>query len=176
MEASRVKKDWPTEVLLIEDNAADVFLVQRSILKGDWNINLHVAENGSEGVDFLMKKGAFSECPTPDLILLDLNLPKMDGRSFMRALLQNPVFSGLPVVVLTTSENEADVAEMYELRCSAYFVKPVDLPRFSTLMNEIWAYWSAAQLLPGSDPEGDKEETRLPPRPRRVWVTNRKPS
>lgn len=163
---------WPSDVLLIEDNPADVFLVQRSILKGDWSINLHVVEDGAMGLEFLNKQGEYSHSPTPDLILLDLNLPRMDGRSFMKELLRSPDFSGLPVVVLTTSENEADVLHMYKLRCSAYFVKPVDLPRFSTLMEEIWQYWQAAQLLPGLSEDDDEKPDRLPPKPRRVWVEN----
>lgn len=164
--------EWPSEVLLVEDNPADVFLVQRSVLKGKWNINLHVVEDGVSGMDFLMKRGEYTQSPTPNLILLDLNLPRMDGRAFMKELIKTPDLAGLPVVVLTTSENESDVLGMYRLRCSAYFVKPVDLPRFSTLMEEIWAYWKAAQMLPGS---ADEESTpdRLPPKPRRVWVSDR---
>lgn len=169
---SKKSNDWPSEVLLLEDNPADVFLVQRSILKGKWSINLHVVEDGLQGLDFLMKRGEYTQSPTPDLILLDLNLPRMDGRSFMEELLRSPKLSGLPVVVLTTSENESDVLRMYQLRCSAYFVKPVDLPRFSTLMEEIWSYWQAAQLLPGCSDEEDTTPARLPPRPRRVWSAN----
>jgi two-component system, chemotaxis family, response regulator Rcp1 len=165
--------DWPSEILLIEDNPADVFLVQRSILKGDWNINLHLVENGREGLKFLLKQGEYSQSPTPDLVLLDLNLPIMDGRAFMAELVKNNVIKGTPVVVLTSSEYEADILHMYRLRCSAYFVKPIDLPNFHSLMTEIWSYWKVAQMLP-ANPDlqvEPKSSSRLPPRPRRVWIT-----
>ncbi|HJW24317.1 MAG TPA: response regulator [Rhodocyclaceae bacterium] len=138
------------EVLLVEDNMGDILLTREGFKRSNFPVNLHHVENGEDCLAFLRKEGAFIDVPTPDLILLDLNMPVMDGREVMKTLVADQRFRHYPVVVLTTSANEQDIQEMYELRCSTYIVKPLDFEEFQRIIQVIAQYWFTVATLPGS--------------------------
>ena len=138
------------EVLLVEDNMGDILLTREGFKRSNFPVNLHHVENGEDCLAFLRKEGAFADAPTPDLILLDLNMPVMDGREVMKTLVADQHFRHYPVVVLTTSANEQDIQEMYELRCSTYIVKPLDFEEFQRIIQVIAEYWFTVATLPGT--------------------------
>jgi chemotaxis family two-component system response regulator Rcp1 len=140
----------PAEVLLVEDNMGDILLTREGFKRSSFPVNLHHVENGEDCLAFLKKEGPFADAPSPDLILLDLNMPVMDGREVLKTLVADPVFRHLPVVVLTTSANEQDVQEMYDLRCSTYIVKPLDFEEFQRIIQVIAEYWFTVATLPGT--------------------------
>lgn len=139
------------EVLLVEDNREDVILTQQAFKQSRIAVRLHNAKNGVDCLAFLRKEGEYKDAPTPDLILLDLNLPIMDGREALEAISKDDTLSHLPVVILTTSENEKDVYNMYQLRCSSYIVKPIDFPQFARVIKELSDYWFTVVVLPPSE-------------------------
>lgn len=138
------------EVLLVEDNMGDILLTREGFKRSSFPVNLHHVENGEDCLSFLKKEGSFADAPTPDLILLDLNMPVMDGREVMKVLVADARFRHVPVVVLTTSANEQDIQEMYELRCSTYIVKPLDFEEFQRIIQVIAEYWFTIATLPGT--------------------------
>jgi two-component system, chemotaxis family, response regulator Rcp1 len=138
----------PAEVLLVEDNEQDVVLTREGFRRAKFLVNLHHVENGEECLAFLRKEGRFSESPTPDLILLDINLPVMDGREVLAEIVVDEQLKSIPVVVLTTSSAETDILEMYKLRCSSYITKPVDFEQFQKLVNELGNYWFTLVVMP----------------------------
>lgn len=140
----------PAEVLLVEDNMGDILLTREGFKRSGYPVNLHHVENGEDCLAFLRKEGPFADAPTPDLILLDLNMPVMDGREVLKTLVADDRFRHLPVVVLTTSANEQDIQEMYELRCSSYIVKPLDFEEFQRIIQVIAEYWFTVATLPGT--------------------------
>lgn len=143
-----LKQSRFAEVLLVEDNAHDVILTQEAFKQSRVAIHLHHAKNGLECMAFLRKEGKFQDAPTPDLILLDLNMPIMDGREVLEAISGDQSLNHLPVVILTTSEDEKDVYKMYRLRCSSYIVKPVDFNQFQRVVKELSEYWFTVVILP----------------------------
>lgn len=167
---------WPTEVLLVENNAADVFVIQRVILKDKLNIHLNVVEDGKEALNFLLKHHDYAHSPTPHLILLELNLPRMDGRDLLKEMQKYDGIREIPVIVLASSDNEDDVLDMYEAHCSGYFVKPTDIKQFHQLIAKVLDYWQAATFLP---PRYRREERRassqMANRPRRAWLNKHYP-
>lgn len=136
------------EVLLVEDNEDDVFFTRESFRRSKLAVNLHHVDDGVECMAFLRKEGAYTDAPTPDLILLDLNMPRMDGREVLAEINQDEMLKHLPVVILTTSKDEGDILLMYELRCSSYIVKPVDFERFMELVRTMNDYWFTVAVLP----------------------------
>ena len=138
----------PAEVLLVEDNEQDVVLTREGFKRAKFLVNLHHVEDGEECLAFLRKEGRFSESPTPDLILLDINLPVMDGREVLAEIVKDEKLKAIPVVVLTTSSAETDILEMYKLRCSSYITKPVDFEQFQKLVNELGNYWFTLVVMP----------------------------
>lgn len=136
------------EVLLVEDNKDDVILTQQAFKQSRVAIHLHNVKNGIDCMNFLRKEGEYEDVPTPDLILLDLNLPIMDGREVLEAISKDEALSHLPVVILTTSEDEKDVYNMYQLRCSSYIVKPIDFTQFLRVVKELSEYWFTVVVLP----------------------------
>lgn len=138
----------PAVILLVEDNKVDVILTRRSFKRAKLSVNLHHVENGEQCMAFLRKEGKYADAPTPDLILLDLNLPIMDGREVLTELAKDDKLNHLPVVVLTTSKDERDVLAMYKLRCSAYITKPVDFKRFQEVIEKMSAFWFTVVVLP----------------------------
>lgn len=143
-----IKQSRPAEVLLVEDSPTDVALTRKGFEKAKLLLNLHHVENGEECMQFLRKEDGYNDVPTPDLILLDLNMPRMDGREVLAELVKDDSLNHLPVVVLTTSDEEADILNMYKLRCSSYLKKPVDFPSFSKMISDMGEYWFGLVVLP----------------------------
>jgi CheY-like chemotaxis protein len=138
----------PIDILLVEDNPADVRLTREALREAKVLNSLHVVEDGVEALDFLRKRGRHANSPTPDLILLDLNLPKKDGREVLAEIKQDENWKCIPVVVLTTSSAEEDIVRSYNLHANAYVTKPVDLKRFLEVIRVLEEFWLAVVTLP----------------------------
>ena len=136
------------EVLLVEDSPGDVRLTQEAFRDANASIHLHVACDGVEAMAFLRHQGAHAHAPRPDLILLDLNLPKMDGREVLAHIKDDESLKIIPTVILTTSETEADIAKSYQLQANCYLAKPVQLGEFEALVKNINEFWLAKVKLP----------------------------
>jgi two-component system, chemotaxis family, response regulator Rcp1 len=138
----------PIEVLLIEDSPGDVRLTKEAFRTANPRIHLHVASDGVEAMAFLKREGPHSEAPRPDLILLDLNLPRMDGREVLAQIKQHEALRTIPTVILTTSDAEVDIAKSYQLQANCYLNKPVQLEAFETLVKSINDFWLTEVKLP----------------------------
>lgn len=136
------------EILLVEDNPGDVRLTQEGLKETKMLNNLHVAMDGAEAMDFLNKKGKFANAPRPDLILLDLNLPKKDGRQVLAEIKSDEKLKRIPVVVLTVSQAEEDIMRTYNLHANCYITKPVDFNQFLTVIKSIDDFWLGIVKLP----------------------------
>jgi CheY-like chemotaxis protein len=141
----------PIEILLVEDNPGDARLTQEALKEGKVRNNLHMARDGVEAMAFLRREGAYDDKPRPDLVLLDLNLPRKDGREVLAEMKADPELRLIPVVVLTTSEAEQDVLRTYELCANCYITKPVDLEKFITIVRGIEDFWLTIVRLPSFD-------------------------
>ena len=141
----------PIDILLIEDNPADVRLTREALKEAKVLNALHTAGDGMEALAFLRKQGQFAGSSSPDLILLDLNLPKKDGREVLAEIKQDEGLKRIPVVVLTTSRGEEDIARSYDLHANAYVTKPVDLKHFLEVIRTIEEFWLAVVTLPPND-------------------------
>jgi CheY-like chemotaxis protein len=138
----------PIEILLVEDSPADVDLTREALEDAKVRNNLHVASDGVEALAFLRREGRYAGVPHPDLILLDLNLPKKDGREVLAEIKADPLLRRIPVVVLTTSEAEQDIIQSYDLHANCYVTKPVDLDAFMHVVRSIEDFWLAIVRLP----------------------------
>ena len=138
----------PIEVLLVEDSPGDVRLTREAFKDAKVHINLHVASDGAEAMAFLGREGEYSNAPRPDLILLDLNLPKKDGREVLAELKESPALKCIPVVILTTSASEADIQGSYQRHANCYITKPVDLEGFLKVVKSIDDFWLSVVKLP----------------------------
>jgi chemotaxis family two-component system response regulator Rcp1 len=138
----------PVEILLVEDNPGDVRLTQEVFKEGKVNNQLSVAWDGEEAMAFLRREGKFVEVPRPDIILLDLNLPRKDGREVLAEIKVDPDLKSIPVVVLTTSQAESDLMQTYNLHANCYIVKPVDLDHFIEVVKRIEGFWLQIVKLP----------------------------
>lgn len=138
----------PIEILLVEDNPGDVRLTIEGLNEGKVRNNLHVARDGVEALSFLRREGEFSNAVRPDLILLDLNLPRKDGREVLSDIKSDPKLKTIPVVVLTTSRAEQDVLHSYQLQANCYITKPVDLEQFIAVVKSIEDFWLTVVTLP----------------------------
>jgi chemotaxis family two-component system response regulator Rcp1 len=138
----------PIEVLLVEDSPGDVRLTREAFKDAKVHINLHVASDGAEAMVFLKREGKYANVPRPDLILLDLNLPKKDGREVLEEIKENPTLKTIPVVILTTSSSEADILRSYQLHANCYITKPVGLEGFLTVVKSIDSFWLSVVKLP----------------------------
>lgn len=138
----------PIDVLLIEDDAGDELITREAFEHNKVSNTLHVARDGEEGLDFLYQRGRFADAPRPDLILLDLNLPKYDGRQLLETIKSDPELSHIPVVVLTTSGAEEDILRSYQLHANAYVTKPVDLDQFMGAVRQIDDFFVQVVRLP----------------------------
>ncbi len=138
----------PLEVLLVEDNPADVRLIQLILEDAEFHVNFTVANNGMEAMTILEREREFSDARRPDMILLDLNMPVMDGREVLAALAENPDLSRIPVVVLTTSQSQEDLQYAYSKCISSYITKPVDVHQFNTKVRDLLNYWTNVAVLP----------------------------
>jgi two-component system, chemotaxis family, response regulator Rcp1 len=136
------------EVLLVEDSPGDVRLTQEAFKDAKVHINLHVASDGAKAMAFLRCEGEHVNAPRPDMILLDLNLPKKDGREVLEEIKESPALRSIPVVVLTTSSSEADILRSYQLHANCYITKPVGLEGFLTVVKSIDGFWLSVVKLP----------------------------
>jgi two-component system, chemotaxis family, response regulator Rcp1 len=137
-----------TEVLLVEDSPGDVRLTQEAFRDANTLVNLHVATDGADAMAFLRRRGNYVDAPRPDLILLDLNLPRMDGREVLAHIKEDENLKTIPTVILTTSEAEADIVKSYQLRANCYLTKPVQLDEFEGLVRSINDFWLTRAKLP----------------------------
>ena len=138
----------PVEILLVEDNPGDVRLTKEALKEGKVYNNLHWAKDGVEALEFLRRQGKYANAPRPDIILLDLNLPKKDGREVLVEIKGDNELALIPVVVLTTSKAEEDVLKSYELHANCYVTKPVDLDQFIRVVKSIDGFWLTVVTLP----------------------------
>jgi CheY-like chemotaxis protein len=136
------------EILLVEDNPGDVRLTVEALKEGKVRNNLNVVTDGVEALAFLRRQGKHRDAPQPDLILLDLNLPKKDGREVLGEIKLDEALKRIPVVVLTTSRAEEDILRSYDLHANCYVTKPVDLERFFTVVKSIEDFWLTVVKLP----------------------------
>jgi chemotaxis family two-component system response regulator Rcp1 len=138
----------PIEILLVEDNPGDVRLTIEALKEAKVRNNLHVAIDGVEALAFLKREGKYADMPHPDLILLDLNLPRKDGREVLHEIKDDTDLKRIPVVVLTTSKAEEDIVRTYDLHANCYITKPVDLDQFMTVVKSIEDFWLTIVKLP----------------------------
>jgi chemotaxis family two-component system response regulator Rcp1 len=136
------------EVLLVEDSPGDVRLTREAFKDAKVHINLRVASDGTEAMAFLKQEGKHAKALRPDLILLDLNLPKKDGREVLEEIKQSPALRSIPIVILTTSKSEEDVLRSYSLHANCYIPKPVTLDGFLTVVKSIEDFWLSIVMLP----------------------------
>jgi two-component system, chemotaxis family, response regulator Rcp1 len=140
------------EILLVEDSPSDVLMTKEALDEARLINTIHVAEDGVEAMQFLRKEGKFSSAPRPDLILLDLNLPRMNGREVLAEIKADELLKNIPVVVLTTSRAEEDVLRAYNLHANCYVIKPVEFDNFVKAVQSIRQFWFSVVTLP--PPEG----------------------
>ncbi len=138
----------PIEVLLVEDNPGDVRLTREALKEGKVHNNLHVAPDGVEALAFLRREGGYARAVRPDLILLDLNLPRKGGREVLEEIKGDATLRHIPVVILTSSQAEQDIARAYDLHANCYITKPVDLDQFITVVRSIEEFWFTIVKLP----------------------------
>jgi len=138
----------PVEILLVEDNEGDVGLIEEVFEEAKIRNNIHVAEDGEEAILFLHGEGKFSGSPRPDIILLDLNLPKKDGREVLKEIKEDNNLKNIPVVILTTSNAEKDILRAYDLHANAYITKPLDFDQFIKAVGSIENFWLEIVNLP----------------------------
>lgn len=138
----------PIELLLVEDSEPDVRLTKEALHEAKVKNNLWVAEDGVEAMEFLHRRGKHADAPRPDLILLDLNLPRKDGRQVLREIKADDVLKRIPVVILTTSKSEEDVLKAYDLHANCYITKPVDFNRFMEVVRSVEEFWLTVVRLP----------------------------
>ena len=136
------------EVLLVEDSPGDVRLTREAFREANMSVRLHVVSDGVEAMAFLKQEGEHTEAPRPDFILLDLNLPKMDGREVLSHIKRHDSLKTIPTVILTTSDAEIDVVQSYQLQANAYLSKPVQLDEFEDLVKTISDFWLTMVKLP----------------------------
>ncbi len=138
-------------ILLAEDDPGDQELTRRALTQESFHVDLRIVEDGEEALDYLLRRGAFADpqkSPRPDLMLLDLNMPRVNGREVLCEMKKHEDIARVPVVVLTTSEQEADILRSYDLGCSSYIQKPVDIDQFTLAVQQLGTYWFRVVTLP----------------------------
>lgn len=138
------------EILLVEDNEDDVFLTREAFDAAGLKINLHHVDNGKKCLEFLRKQGIYADVPTVDLVFLDMHMPVMDGHQVLKEIVKDAHLQHLPVVVLTTSYEAANIHKMYKLRCSSFITKPVDFESFIKVIAQMTGYWLTVVVMPGA--------------------------
>jgi len=136
------------EILLVEDNPSDVRLTREALKESKMSINLHVVEDGASALRFLLREGEYANVPRPDLIILDLNLPKKTGHEVLARVKSEETLSRIPVVVLTASHADEDILKSYKLHANCYIVKPLDVDKFFTIVRSIENFWISIVKLP----------------------------
>ena len=147
-------EDMLKEVLLVEDSPGDVRLTREAFRDFDRTVRLHVAIDGVDAMAFLRREGVHAHAPRPDFILLDLNLPKMDGREVLACIKKDESLKTIPTIILTTSDAEIDVAKSYQLQANCYLVKPVQLDEFENLIKSVSDFWLTKVKLKQQTPGG----------------------
>ena len=138
----------PIEILLVEDSPSDAALAEEALVEAKVHNNLHRVEDGVEAIAFLRRAGKYATAPRPGLILLDLNLPRKDGREVLAEIKADPELASIPVVVLTTSQSEQDILRVYGLHANCYVTKPVDFNQFASVVKAIKNFWFTVVQLP----------------------------
>ena len=136
------------EILLVEDNPGDVFLTQEAFREGAFTHHISVAEDGVEAIRFLRREGRYKNAPVPDLILLDLNLPRKDGRELLAEVKNDPALQHIPIIVLTTSRADQDVTRAYRLHANCYLTKPIQMDSFLSMIRSVEDFWLNIVRLP----------------------------
>jgi two-component system response regulator len=136
------------EILLVEDSPTDVLIAREALTEAKLYNTIHVAQDGVEAMDFLYRRGKFASAPRPDLILLDLNLPRKNGREVLAEIKADNYLKNIPVVVLTTSSDEEDILKSYDLHANCYVIKPVEFPSFVRAVQSIQQFWFSVVTLP----------------------------
>lgn len=136
------------EILLVEDNEGDIELTREAFEDAKLRNNLHIAEDGDRALDFLFKRNGHESAPTPDIILLDLNLPKTNGREVLEKIKSDEQLKAIPTIVLTSSQADRDVVESYALHANCYIVKPVDAIKFMEVVQQVENFWVDVVCLP----------------------------
>ena len=139
----------PVEILLVEDNPGDIQLAKEALEDCKMINKLHVTDDGEKALNFLFKKDGYESAPKPDLILLDINLPKVDGREVLTKIKEDEKLKLIPVVILTSSKADEDILKMYELHANCYITKPINIDRFFEVVKAIEAFWMGIVVLPG---------------------------
>ena len=136
------------DILLVEDSPSDAFIAKEALKRAGGSSNLHVAHDGVEALAFLRKQGEYFDAPRPHIILLDLNMPRKDGREVLAEIKNDERFKCIPVIVLTSSSAEQDIAKAYELHANCYITKPTDFSKFKELIQSIETFWFTNVTLP----------------------------
>lgn len=136
------------EILLVEDNEGDIELTREAFEEAKFRNNLHISKNGEDALDFLYKRNSHEDAVTPDLILLDLNIPKRSGQEVLEIVKNDPDLKSLPVIVLTSSKAQTDIVDSYGLHANCYIVKPVDATKFIDMIQKIENFWVEVVCLP----------------------------
>ena len=136
------------EILLVEDNADYAFLTRTALGETRLSVNIHHVDDGAKCLKFLKREAPYENSPMPDLVLLDLDMPVMDGRAVMAQIASDPALNHLAVIVLTTRDEPSEVTNMYRLRCNSYICKPAEFPLYVDLMRKVADYWSSVVELP----------------------------
>ena len=148
MRRTPVQAFRPIEILLVEDSEPDARLAIEALKEAKVKNHVSVVEDGVEAMDYLYCRGKYTDCPHPDLILLDLNLPRKDGRQVLKEVKEDPRLRRIPVVVLTTSKAEEDILRAYDLHANCYITKPVDFGQFLEVVHQIQGFWLTVVALP----------------------------
>lgn len=138
----------PIEILMVEDNASDIRLTEEALKESRMSINLHIVKDGACAIHFLQKQGEYANVPVPDLIILDLNLPKKTGHEVLDFIKSDRTLARIPVVVLTASYAEEDILKSYELHANCYIVKPLNVEKFFKIVRSIEDFWISIVKLP----------------------------
>jgi len=138
--------DYP--ILMAEDNQDDIIITQRAWIKGQIQNKLFIVNNGEEVIDFIFKKGSYTDVPTPAIMLLDLKMPKMDGFEVLELIKTSDQYKRIPIIVLTTSDREQDIQRAYDLGCNSYIVKPVNFESFIKAVIESHHFWLIQCKIP----------------------------
>jgi CheY-like chemotaxis protein len=143
-----IGKDRPVEILLIEDNSGDILLTKEAFEEIKFTENLSVVTDGEAALDFLYKQGRYHEAPTPDLIILDLNIPRVDGKELLAKVKKDDLLRKIPIIVLSTSKSDKDIKTCYELQANCYLIKPVDFEQFIEIVTYIRDFWLGMVKIP----------------------------
>lgn len=143
----------PVDILLVEDSVIDIKLTQEALGENKIKNNLHIVNDGEDAMDFLQQRGTYGDAPKPDLILLDLNLPRKDGREVLAEVKNDPELRRIPIVILTTSRAEQDIVKTYDLHVNCYVTKPVDMMQYFEVIKSISDFWLTVVSLPSNNEE-----------------------